>query len=142
MMKNFTQPCKTPAEYINSLINEPWARDARHCWRLVIDVQQQLFRRRLPPVLGIAASRAANVELFAHHVERRNWMQIPFPEDGAVVLMRRSAQQAGNYIHAGVYLNIDGGCVLHSDEPHGVVLDNRVELAARGWVADYFIPRA
>lgn len=55
--------------------------------------------------------------------------------------MRRSAAPEGFFIHGGVFLHLDGGGVLHTAEPHGVVFDSPAELAARHWLPTYFVPK-
>ncbi|CAL8981538.1 hypothetical protein RHODGE_RHODGE_02837 [Rhodoplanes serenus] len=133
------------AAYVSGLINQPWARDGRHCWRLVCDVQRDLFGRVLPAVVDVAPppgaeGRQARARLFAEHDERRRWRPAATPVHGAVALMRRAAAPRDMLIHAGVWLDLDGGGCLHSADPHGVVLDTLPQLAARGWVPTWFVP--
>lgn len=131
--------------YVSDLINEPWTRDARHCWRLVCEVQRDLFGRALPDVLHTApiggAGRRVKADLFGGHPERALWRETA-PINGAVALMRRSAAQEQFFIHAGVFLDLDRGGVLHTDHPHGVVFDNLIQLKFRSWVPTFFIPKA
>jgi hypothetical protein len=134
------------AAYISALINQPWARDGRHCWRLVIEVQRDLFGVEVPPIVDAAPGgggegRQEKARLFAQSEERKRWTETIIPVDGAVALMRRSAQPPRTFIHAGVYLALEGGGVLHTDNPHGVVFDTMPELNARGWVPTFFLPR-
>jgi len=132
------------APYVSALINQPWARDGRHCWRLVAEVQRDLFGRELPPILdagcGGGEGRRYRRGLFTDHAERGRWSQIAAPVHGAVALMHRRAAPAGDYEHAGVWLDFDGGGVLHTDAPHGVVFDSPRDLGARGWVPSWFVP--
>ncbi|EJW12728.1 hypothetical protein A33M_1698 [Rhodovulum sp. PH10] len=137
-------PASAAAAYVDRLINAPWTRDGRHCWRLVADVQRDLFGRALPPVLdagcGGGEGRRYRRGLFAQHAERGRWHEVGRPVHGAVALMRRRAAVEGDYEHAGVWLELDGGGVLHTDAPHGVVLDSLRDLGARGWVPSWFVP--
>jgi hypothetical protein len=146
MTNNTFPPCRTTdlGSYISALVNEPWARDGRHCWRLVCEIQRDLFGRTLPPVLDAAppggAGRKIKAALFSEHAERAQWRETADPSDGAIALMRRTAAPAGFYIHAGVYLAIAPGGVLHTDNPHGVVFDSALELKVRGWEPTFFVP--
>lgn len=132
------------AAYVSGLINQPWTRDGRHCWWLVREVQRDLFGRDLPPVLyagcGGGEGRRYRRELFAGHAERARWREIIRPAHGAIALMRRRVATKNDYEHAGVWLDLDGGGVLHTDAPHGVVLDTLPQLVLRGWVPTWFIP--
>ena len=133
--------------YVSALINEPWARDGRHCWRLVVDVQRDLFGRELPAVLDVAPAtageaRRVNPKLFAEHAERARWREVDDPQHGAIVLMHRAGAPRDALIHAGVYLALDGGGILHCDAPQGVAFDRVQELIeVRRWAPRYFIPR-
>ena len=60
--------------------------------------------------------------------------EVPVPQDGDVVLMR----QAKNPVHAGLWLNIDGGGVLHCVRGNGVVFQNVCSLNTSGWFLDSF----
>lgn len=132
--------------YLSALINQPWARSGRHCWRLVREVQRDLFGRDLPLVMteappGIGGIRL-KTKLFATHPERAAWQESREPVSGAIALMSRRAGQPDNTEHAGVYLALDGGGVLHTDDPHGVVFDDLFTLRdLRGWSPIFFIPR-
>lgn len=134
------------SEYLANIINKPWTQEGRHCWRLVTEVQRDLFGRDLPSVLVVAPvgggdARRVKAELFGGHPERDNWLRVDHPEHGCLVLMRRSAAPENFYIHAGVWLAFDAGGVLHTDNPHGVVFDSLLELSMRGWVPTFMIPR-
>lgn len=147
MMKRTIPPSKTtdPAKYVDDLINRPVAA-AFSCWRLVIEVQRGLFGRELPSLLDVvrrgAAGPVENARQFAGHPERARWQESDYPVNGAVVLMRQSGANLGAFEHAGVYVDLDGGGVLHSDQPHGVVFDTLPMLAVRGWEPVFLIPRA
>ena len=146
-MKSSTRPSsKSEAAYVNSLINQPWDRKGDHCWALCVKVQRDLFGRELPVVLDVAPSgregRELKASLFRGHAERHKWMESE-PVHGALVLMRRAAAREQMISHSGVYLDLDGGGVLHSDAPHGVVFDTLVELqTARRWaVVSFLVPK-
>lgn len=132
--------------YVSRLINRPWTR-INNCWRLVREVQRDLFGVTLPPIINIApeggrAARETRRELFTTHEERRQWQESDVPTHGAVALMRLPAASVGDFQHAGVYLDLDGGGVLHTNKPHGVVFDSLSDLMAiRRWVPTYFIRR-
>lgn len=129
------------APYLDDLIGKPWERRGVHCWALVQQVQRDLFGREVP--LGPLAVPAREVrrELFSLNAETVGWREVPMPEHGAVARMYRNGGAPEDLEHAGVYLAIDGGRVLHTDLPHGVVLDNMIELKVRGWVPRWFVPK-
>lgn len=129
--------------YISALINQPWARDGRHCWRLVREVQRDLFGRKLPVVLDMAPLGAAGARLkarlFRDHPERQRWREIHEPEHGAIAILRG---QTGYEQHAGVYLDFDCGGVLHTDTPFGVVFDDLFTLRdLRHLTPSFLVPK-
>ena len=132
------------AAYVSALSNQPWVQDGLHCWRLVRDVQRDLFGRDLPPVLttapgcGLAGARE-RIRLFGAHAENAHWREVDGPVHGAIAKLARRGVAWGPE-HAGVWLDLDGGGVLHTDAPHGVVFDTLPQLATRGWVPSWFVP--
>ncbi len=130
--------------YVDGIIGAPWVRDRRNCWRLTREIVA-LLGYELPVVLEVAprgrAGRALKHELFAHHPERANWIEVAKPATGwAGVLMHKAHRPADEIDHAGVYFAEHGGRVLHIDAPHGVVYDSLPELRLRGWAAIFLVP--
>lgn len=127
------------ADYVNRLIGRPWSRRF-HCWTLVRLVQRDLFRRAAPlsPLGARPGSHAERLALFDPALYP-DWRRAPAPVHGAVALMSSGMMPNS---HAGVFLALDGGGVLHVDDPHGCVFDGPLELTLRGWSAAYFIPAA
>ena len=128
------------AAYVSALQGRPWSVE-RHCWALVEDVQRDLFGRDLPPVhLDERLTTRELARMFRDHPEQRRWREVSVPEHGAIALMHRGGGHA-RAIHAGVFLDLDGGGVLHVDEPHGVTFDGHLDLVLRNWTSAYFLPR-
>ncbi|SEE59484.1 hypothetical protein SAMN05519104_6662 [Rhizobiales bacterium GAS188] len=129
------------AAYVDALIGAPWQGDGLHCWALVRQVQRDLFGRELPAVLNAAPEDPREaMRLFASHHERGRWLEVQRPIDGAIMLASR-ALTGRRSCHAGVYLAIGQGGVLHVDAPHGVVLDDLMILAARRWAPIWLLPK-
>lgn len=72
----------------------------------------------------------------------KGWRRVDAPANGAVVFMTRAGHgPERSAIHSGVYLALDGGGVLHTDNPHGVVFDTLPEMRARNWAGlSFYIP--
>jgi hypothetical protein len=122
-------------ELLSSVLGAPYDRETANCWHLVCRVQAELFGRLLPMASdrAIADRRSRLSELVSHRVYGE-WQDVPFPVDGAVVIMTTPA-----HTHAGVYLV--GLGVLHTDAPHGAVIDDPVALQAR-WTIAYKVPKS
>lgn len=129
-----------PAAYVSALQGRPWSTE-QHCWHLVAQVQRDLYGRDLPAVeLDDKPTALQLVRKFNSHPERVRWHQVTLPHDGAVVLLNRPGSKV-RAIHAGVYLDLDRGGVLHVDDPHGVTFDSLLDLQLRNWRCEFYLPR-
>ncbi|TXN23985.1 glycoside hydrolase [Methylobacterium sp. WL9] len=128
-----------PAAYVSALQGQPNTVE-KHCWEWVRLFQRDLLDRNLPPVLISDRLNARElVKAFHAHPERKRWRQTPAPAHGAIVLMHRPGSHA-RAIHAGVYLDLDGGGVLHADEDAGVTFDDPASLNLRNWRTEFYVP--
>jgi cell wall-associated NlpC family hydrolase len=94
----------------------PWSPDC-DCWGFFCLVQREQFGRDLP-VIPLADYRLrAKSAVIAGHPERANWREIPADEaqEGDGLLMVTGRLDA----HVGIWIDVDGGRVLHSDDPLG-----------------------
>ena len=119
-------------------IGLPWSArgegpDSFHCWAFVRHIQREHFGRTLPEIPNpedlLALARA-----FRDHPERRRWALVGEAADGDCVLMR----QARYPVHVGVWLDADGGGVLHCCGDCGVVFQPPGALALNGWRIEGF----
>ncbi len=119
-------------------IGLPWSAtgdgpDSFHCWALVRHVQREQFGRDLP-VIPNPEDLLSIARHFRDHPERRRWDLVDVPQEGDCVLMR----QARYPVHVGVWLDVDGGRVLHVVRDKGVVAQGLESLAAHGWRIEGF----
>lgn len=121
-------------EFINSLIGLPWKRAANgpnafDCWGLSQIVQLKVFNRQLPDIKIATEDVRDVIKEVATTSARKSWKKIDGPVHGAIVEMT-----SGRYpYHIGVYLDIDGGGILHCHNPSGVCFDRIASLEAAGW---------
>lgn len=130
------------ADFAGGLIGRAYEPAGLHCWELVRQCQAVVFGRALPPVLVAPERRRELVEMMGLRHAYPGWRQIETPADGAVVFMTRHGHEVAKAAcHAGVFLALDGGGVLHTDAPHGVVFDSVPELQARNWTdLSFYLP--
>ncbi|MFM0326078.1 NlpC/P60 family protein [Caballeronia glebae] len=114
---------------INRYVGLAWRAGARgpdafDCWGLLRHVQGKHFGIALPdiPAFGEVA-RDMHEERMSSHA----WEIAPEPAHGMGVLMR-----GGDDPHVGVWLDCDGGGVLHAMERVGVVWTPRQSLRLLG----------
>ncbi|WP_434148169.1 NlpC/P60 family protein [Methylocaldum gracile subsp. desertum] len=103
--------------WANHYIGKPWEAgrrgpDAYDCYGLVAAVQARHFGRQLPLVDGIEPTNHRQVAAaMARAGYRAGWTPIPATEraEGDIVLMAHARHPS----HIGVWLEVDGGGVLH-----------------------------
>jgi hypothetical protein len=122
------------AAELTGLIGLPWVAGARgpeayDCWGLFLAVQRQHFGRDLPEIPVDALNLRAVLDAFTAHPERQRWQSVSAAEEGDAVLMRQSRYP----VHIGVWMDIDGGGVLHAVRHAGVVFQSLAALNAHGW---------
>jgi len=122
------------ANDIRNLIGRPWIAGARgseayDCWGLFLEVQRTQFNRELPEIPVDASNIKKVLNAFSHHPERQRWQKVKQPTEGDAILMRQSRYP----VHIGVWLDIDGGGVLHAVQHAGVVYQTLAALEAHGW---------
>ena len=129
-------------DFANAMTGLGYQPEGLHCWELVRQCQKLVFDRELPPVLVAPERKRELIELMDLRNSYPGWREVEQPEHGAVVFMTRKGQGAERAAcHAGVYLDLDGGGVLHTDDPHGVVFETAPELTARNWAdLSFFVP--
>ncbi len=124
--------------WAETYIGLPWSATGEgpttfHCWAFVCWVQERHFGRPLPAILNpddlLAIARG-----FRDHPERRRWQPVEAPAEGDCALMR----QARYPIHVGVWLDVDGGGVLHCSQEAGVAFQGVNALALNGWRIEGF----
>lgn len=130
------------AAFVDLVIGRAYEPKGLHCWELVRQCQQMLFGRELPPVLVAPERKRELVDLMGLRHAYAGWREIVAPTHGAVVFMTRNGHDVSKAAcHAGIWLDLDGGGVLHTDDPHGVVFETMPELAARNWAElSFFTP--
>lgn len=119
---------------VGDLIGLPWVRgamgpDSYDCWGLAREVQRRLFSRDMPAIETPPESLVGLARLIANSPIRRSWRRSERPCHGAMVEMARERTPW----HIGVYLDVDGGGVIHSAQHAGVCFDRVAVLRLGGW---------
>lgn len=120
-------------------IGLPWVAGAQgpdcfDCWGFVRYVLKYEYGFDVPPV-NINPNNLRDVlHAFRTDLAFRAFIEVPSPQSGDVVLMRQSK----NPVHAGLWLNVDDGGVLHCVRGSGVVFQNVYSLNLCGWYLDSY----
>lgn len=105
--------------------------DGFNCWGLIYYVRKNYFDVPLP-LIPIGDDETCR-DIFEAKVSSGHWVQSKTPTHGDAVLMRD-----GRSPHVGIYLDLDGGGILHSLEGVGVVFTKLFHLRALGFSRSIF----
>lgn len=121
-------------EIVSSVIGIPYqvgamGPDKYDCWGLVRFIEKELFDRELQIIVPPDGKNPRElVKFIKEHTEHQNWEKIENPIHGCIVEMSNSNHPH----HIGVYLDIDGGGILHCCVA-GVAFDSLFNLKSAGW---------
>ena len=110
-------------------IGQAWERHTHDCWAFVRRVQHERFGRELAPVDVDAVNLLACARAIDNAAERARWDLVHQPAEGDVALLARTRYPS----HVGVWIDADGGGVLHCLEKVGVIFQGMRALSAAGW---------
>lgn len=125
--------------FANKYIGRPWVAGAQgpdsfDCWGFVRYVLKHEYDHNVPQVNVNAECLRDVLQAFRTDLAFQAFKEVEKPQDGDVVLMRQSK----NPVHAGLWLDIDGGGVLHCVRDSGVVFQNVRSLNTCGWYLDSY----
>ena len=101
-------------------IGIPWQAGAQgphayDCWAFFRMVQRRYFGIQVPIILATDYDNpTALAGLFREHGETARWCRQEYPDHGCGVIVHKP-------LHAGIWLGLDGGGVLHCARGMGVI---------------------
>lgn len=122
------------SHWATQYIGLPWASGAQgpaafDCWALVRHIQREHFGHDLPLIDVDAQDLLAVHAAFQDRSERAHWSKVDAPQAGDGVLLHKG----NNADHVGVWVDVDGGMVLHALPGIGVVCTQVRALSRLGW---------
>ena len=110
-------------------IGDPWVAQEHDCWAFARRVWREQFGMEVPAIDVDACNMLACVRAFSSHPEKARWYHVDTPKEGDAVLLSQSKHPS----HVGVWIDADGGGVLHCIEGGGVVFQTVSSLRVSGW---------
>lgn len=112
----------------------PWENGAQgpaayDCWNFFRHVQRTHYGLDIAPIFVDADDLRQVLAHFSQSNERQHWLKTLQPVEGNAVLMYQSKYPS----HVGVWLDVDGGGVLHCVRGAGVVFSDKSSLQLSGW---------
>lgn len=125
--------------FANKYIGRQWVAGAQgpdsfDCWGFVRYALKHEYGYDVPQVNVNPECLRDVLHAFRTDLAFQAFVEVEKPQDGDVVLMR----QAKNPVHCGLWLEIDGGGVLHCVRESGVVFQNIRSLNLSGWYLHSF----
>jgi hypothetical protein len=110
-------------------IGTPWVAGSHDCWAFFRRVQLEQFGRMIPPFDMTEFNSLACARAVATNPERGNWRPVDKPAEGDAVLLAHAHHPS----HVGLWVDVDGGGVLHCLRGDGVVFQKVKNLKSSGW---------
>lgn len=117
------------ALWAGDYIGLPWNPPERDCWSFFREIQKDRFGLDVPIIDFDPNDLRACTQAIAHDPERARWDEVETPVNGCAVLMARAKQP----VHVGIWLDIQGGRVLHCAPGSGVLCQTLESLRLSGW---------
>jgi cell wall-associated NlpC family hydrolase len=121
--------------WAHGYIGRRWVSGARgpdtfDCWGLLWYVKRKHYGQDVPEYPGIdAASLGIVTGLIDSGAKQGDWEQLLFPIDGCAVGMSRGRRLH----HVGIYVDVDGGLVLHAHDRARVLAQSIPSLRNAGY---------
>lgn len=110
-------------------IGDQWSAPDHDCWGFFRRVQRDRFGRDIPAVAVDAFNRRACAQAVESNPEREQWVATDSPQEGDAVLLAHARHPS----HVGLWIDVDGGGVLHCIRGTGVVFQPVKSLKQSGW---------
>lgn len=111
-------------------IGEPWVLGKHECGHFFCKVQKEVFDLDVQVIDADALSLLSCARAMSgKHPEFANWVDVSEPKDGDAIQMSHSKHPH----HIGLWVDVDGGGVLHCCEDTGVIFSSRQNLRLAGW---------
>ena len=133
--------------WVNNYIGLPWVAYARgpdtfDCWGLVLDVLNKHFQIDLPQYLTVKTDDPQGMtEAMLSGLNANLAEPVEQPVHGAIACCYIVVNGKELVRHVGIYLDIDGGGILHSYEKHACAFDHFKKLNRLFHRIEYLCPR-
>lgn len=116
--------------WAESYIGREWVNGSHECGHFFCTVMRERFGLDVQIIDADALNLRSCVRaLNGQHPEFQNWVEVEIPQEGDCIRMSHSKHPH----HVGLWVDIDGGGVLHCCEGIGTVFSSRKALKVAGW---------
>lgn len=105
------------------------------CWGLLKWIYMHRYGIALPDLPGISSKQAIAISKQINKSVEEEWFPVEKPFDGCAVALA----QVRSYHHVGIWIDADGGKVLHCYDDQRVIVDTVKQLQLKGFrKVDFF----
>lgn len=110
-------------------IGKPWICGKYDCWGLVREVYFNELGIELSPIITNALDIRQVFCEFAKTTNYSSFQQISELKNNAIVVLSQGKYPS----HVGIWIDVDGGGILHNQRNIGVIFQKKTELNSLGW---------
>jgi hypothetical protein len=123
--------------WANNLVGRPWIPGGRgpaafDCWGLLVHVYREHYALEVPGHIGHhSEDLRENIRLYTEELTSGKWVELDAgedPVDGHAVAISAGRR----FHHVGVFLDVDGGLILHALQGKGVLAQTAAGLRTFG----------
>lgn len=103
--------------WASQYLGQPWIQHENDCWAFFRRVSENHFNRHLSIIELDTSNVKTCVDNLLNHPELHSWLKTEQPKEGDAVLMSKSKAPT----HVGMWLDVDGGGILHCVKGAGVI---------------------
>lgn len=120
--------------WVNQYIGKQWKSgacgpDKYDCFGIVKTILERHYKTILPDIHVDTNSLLSIIKAIKSDSAWSEWELIEKPHDGCLVKLYKQVEPD----HIGIWLEIDGGGIIHSPNGGSVCFDKPFHLAAMGW---------
>lgn len=108
-------------------IGRPWSY-GDDCYGLVRKVYADRYGISMP-VIDVDALNTLAVARQVAGFDRTDWVEVKLPQEGDVLQMGHAKRPH----HVGLWIEVDGGKILHATESFGAIAQTPSQASANGW---------
>ncbi len=116
-------------DWITKYLSKPWINGQQDCWQLVRDVYREQLNIELPQIVVNAEKLREVITAMESTTNLSDWQPIEQPGHWSLVFWSQLTRPS----HVGIYLDIDGGRILHNTQRTGVVCQSVHDMSLQGW---------
>ncbi len=117
------------SHWASSYLGIPWDADAHECGDFFRRVQRERFGREVEPYEVDANDIRGCIYTLEGHPENRRWVRVDKPQEGDAVKLGHGKRAS----HIGIWIDANGGGVLHCPEGFASVFEPLHKLRLSGW---------